>query len=69
MKLSIDRAALLRALSHMQGVVEKRNTIPILSNVRMTAADGVLSLASTDMDLEINESVSANFPRHRAQNV
>ncbi len=60
MKLSIDRSALLRSLNHMQGVVEKRNTIPILSNVLMKAEDGVLSLASTDMDLEINESVAAN---------
>lgn len=59
MKLSIDRAALLRSLSHMQSVVEKRNTIPILGNVLMKAADGVLSLSSTDMDLEINESVAA----------
>lgn len=60
MKLSIDRAALLRSLNHVQSVVERRNTIPILSNVLMKAEDGVLTLASTDMDLEINESVSAN---------
>lgn len=61
MKLSIDRAALLRALNHMQGVVERRNTIPILSNVLMKAEDGSLSLSSTDMDLEINESVAAEI--------
>lgn len=60
MKLSIDRAALLRSLGHMQSVVERRNTIPILGNVLMKAADGVLSMSSTDMDLEINESVAAN---------
>ncbi len=60
MKLSIDRSALLRALNHVQSVVERRNTIPILSNVLMTAGDGVLALSSTDMDLEINESVAAN---------
>ncbi len=61
MKLSIDRAALLRSLNHVQSVVERRNTIPILSNVLMKAEDGVLSLSSTDMDLEINESVAANI--------
>jgi len=55
MKLSIERAALLRSLN-----VERRNTIPILSNVMMKAEDGTLSLATTDMDLEINESVAAN---------
>ena len=60
MKLSIDRAALLRSLNHVQSVVERRNTIPILSNVLMKADDGVLSMSSTDMDLEINESVAAN---------
>ena len=60
MKLTIDRAALLRALSHVQSVVERRNTIPILSNVLIKAEDGVLSMTATDMDLEINESVAAN---------
>ncbi len=60
MKLSIERASLLRSLNHVQSVVERRNTIPILSNVMMKADDGMLSLATTDMDLEINESVAAN---------
>jgi len=60
MKLSIERAALLRSLNHVQSVVERRNTIPILSNVLIKAEDNVLSLSSTDMDLEINESVAAN---------
>ena len=59
MKLTIDRADLMRALSHVQSVVERRNTIPILSNVRMDAKDGMLTLTATDMDLEINESVAA----------
>lgn len=61
MKLSIEREALLRSLSHVQSVVERRNTIPILANVRMNAADGALALTTTDMDLEINESVAANI--------
>lgn len=59
MKLTIDRADLMRALSHVQSVVERRNTIPILSNVRLDARDGMLTLSATDMDLEINESVAA----------
>jgi DNA polymerase-3 subunit beta len=63
MKFSIDRAALLRALNHVQSVVEKRNTIPILSNVLMRAEDGVLSMATTDMDLEMNEAVSADVSK------
>lgn len=60
MKLSIERAALLRSLNHVQSVVERRNTIPILANVRLQAEDGMLSMTATDMDLEINESVAAN---------
>ncbi len=59
MNFTIDRAALLRSLNHVQSAVEKRNTIPILSNVLMKAEDGVLSLATTDMDMEIKESVAA----------
>ncbi len=63
MKLSIDRAALLRCLNHVQSAVERRNTIPILSNVLMKAEDGALRLCTTDMDLEIDESVSAKVPK------
>jgi len=59
MKFSIDRASLLRSLNHVQSAVEKRNTIPILSNVLIKAEDGTLSLSTTDMDMEINESVAA----------
>jgi DNA polymerase-3 subunit beta len=59
MKFTIDRAALLRSLSHVQSAVERRNTIPILSNVLLKADDGMLSLSTTDMDMEINESVPA----------
>ena len=59
MKLTIERAALLKALAHVQSVVERRNTIPILSNVLITAQKGRLSLAATDMDLAITEQVEA----------
>ncbi len=61
MKIKIDRAALLRSLNHVQSVVERRNTIPILSNVLLTADDGALTMATTDMDLEIHESVAAQI--------
>lgn len=60
MKLSIERAALLRSLSHVQSAVEKRNTIPILANVLLRAEEGTLGMSTTDMDLEINETVAAN---------
>ncbi|HZB93069.1 MAG TPA: DNA polymerase III subunit beta [Stellaceae bacterium] len=63
MKLTIERAALLRALGHVQSVVERRNTIPILSNVLLRAEGGELALSATDMDLEIVASVAAQTPR------
>ena len=53
MKLTIERAALLKALGHVQSVVERRTTIPILSNVLLHAEGGRLALSATDMDLEI----------------
>lgn len=60
MKLAIERGTLLKALSHIQSVVEKRGTIPILSNVKLTAEDGKLSLTATDMDIAVVETVEAN---------
>jgi DNA polymerase-3 subunit beta len=40
MKVTLERTALLKALSHVHRIVERRNTIPILSNVLIEAADG-----------------------------
>ena len=60
MKATIERATLLKGLSHVQSVVERRNTIPILSNVLLEAtAEGQLRLMATDLDLQINESIAA----------
>lgn len=60
MKATIERANLLKALSHVQSVVERRNTIPILSNVLIEAsADGMLRLMATDLDLQVDETVAA----------
>ncbi|MFQ5984076.1 MAG: DNA polymerase III subunit beta [Alphaproteobacteria bacterium] len=59
MKLTIERATFLKALTHVQSVVERRNTIPILSNVRLQAGDGSLSLTATDLDLAVVETVPA----------
>jgi DNA polymerase-3 subunit beta len=59
MKATIERATLLKGLSHVQSVVERRNTIPILSNVLLEASEGSLRMMATDLDLQINESVAA----------
>src|SRR4028119_16865 len=60
MKATIERATLLRSLGHVHSVVERRNTIPILSNVLLEAReDGSLRLMATDLDLQINDTVEA----------
>ena len=60
MKVTIERSALVKALGHVQSVVERRNTIPILSNVLLHADGGSLSLTATDLDIEISESAPAD---------
>jgi DNA polymerase-3 subunit beta len=57
MKITIDRISLLRPLGQVQSVVERRNTIPILANVVLQAADGALSMTATDMDMDIATQV------------
>jgi len=58
MKFTVDRAVLLKALAHVQSVVERRNTIPILANVLLDAAEGRLRLTATDMEIAIVEEVA-----------
>ena len=60
MKITIERGALLKALNHVQSVVERRNTIPILSNVLLQAENGKLSLSATDLDIEIVEELNVD---------
>jgi DNA polymerase-3 subunit beta len=60
MKITIERGLLLKVLTHIQSIVERRNTIPILSNVKLDAPKGQLSLNATDMDLDIVETVPAD---------
>ena len=61
MKATIERAALLKSLGHVQSVVERRNTIPILSNVLIEARDdGIIRFMATDLDLQIvDEAIAA----------
>ncbi|MFZ2029460.1 MAG: DNA polymerase III subunit beta [Vitreimonas sp.] len=63
MRLTIERSALLKALNHVQSVVERRNTIPILSNVLVAAQGDTLKLTATDLDIEISESAPAEVER------
>ena len=69
MKFTINRADILRSLAHVHSVVERRNTIPILANVLLRAEKDHLSLTTTDMDLEIIETVAANASQTGATTV
>jgi DNA polymerase-3 subunit beta len=70
MKATIERATLLRSLGHVHSVVERRNTIPILSNVLLEAReDGSLRLMATDLDLQINDTIEAQVQQPGATTV
>jgi DNA polymerase-3 subunit beta len=60
MKVTVERAELLKSLGHVHRVVERRNTIPILANVLVRAEKSALSLKATDLDLEVIESIAAD---------
>ena len=59
MKVTVERAQLLKSLGHVHRVVERRNTIPILANILLRAERGKLALKATDLDLEVNETIAA----------
>src|SRR5260370_10871000 len=59
MKVTVGRAALLKSLGHVHRVVERRNTIPILANVLIKAEKSKLTFKSTDLDVEVTESIPA----------
>src|SRR5690606_39826491 len=55
----VERAQLLKSLGHVHRVVERRNTIPVLSNVLMKADGASLRLKATDLDIEVVETLPA----------
>src|SRR3954470_21005796 len=61
MKVTVERADLLKSLSHVHRVVERRNTIPILANVLVRAEKSRLSFKATDLDLEVVETIAAEI--------
>ena len=60
MEFSVFRQVLIRALGHMQSIVEKRATLPILVNVKIEVADDLI-LSATNVDLELVEHVAADI--------
>ena len=58
MKISIPRDAILNPLTMVNNVIERRQTLPILSNVLISVKENPLSLTGTDLEVEI---ISENF--------
>ena len=59
MRVTLERSHLLKSLSHIYRVVERRNTIAILSNALLVAEGSTLRLKATDLDLEVTEETPA----------
>jgi len=69
MKISIERATLLKAVAQAQSVVERRNTIPILANVLIEAEGNTVSFRATDLDIEVVDKAPAQVERAGATTV
>ena len=66
MKFKADRAKPMKSLAHVQNVVEKRNTIPILASVLLAVREGELPIAATDLEIALVEEVAAETSRNGA---
>jgi len=69
MKISMERGALLKAVSQAQSVVERRNTIPILANVLIEAEGEHVQFRATDLDIEVVDKTLAQVVRAGATTV
>ena len=69
MKLVIERGELMRALGHVTSVVERRTTIPILSNVLLKASSNGLQFKATDLEREVQEQAPADVSQPGAVTV
>jgi len=69
MRVILERSNLLKSLNHVHRVVERRNTIPILSNVLLSAEGASLEMKATDLDLEVTEATPAKVERGGATTV
>ncbi len=59
MKLSIDKKSFIKILQMVQGIVEKRNSMPILSNILLDASDGKINIIATDLEIFVKDSCEA----------
>ncbi len=61
MQFDVTKQVLLKAISSVNGAVEKKNTIPVLQNIKIEARDEKVVLSATDMDILVTSSFSAGM--------
>ncbi len=61
MKFKVPKNTIYKCISHLQGIVDKKNTLPILSNILIEAKNNSLILSSTDMDISIIEKINCDI--------
>lgn len=61
MQFDVTKQVLLKAISNVNGAVEKKNTIPVLQNIKIEASDEKVTLSATDMDILVNSSFTAGM--------
>ena len=69
MKFKISRSIFFKTLSHLQGIVDKKNSLPILANILIEAKNNQLILSSTDMDISIIEKINCNVTEDGATTI
>ena len=69
MDFRVNSTDLLKALSHIHGIVEVRHTLPILSNIIITANDNHLSLSSTNLDIFCSDNLEAQVSQNGSTSV
>ena len=69
MKFKISRSIFFKTLSHLQGIVDKKNSLPILANILIEAKDNELILSSTDMDISIIEKITCSVMENGATTI
>ena len=69
MKFKISRSIFFKSLSHLQGIVDKKNSLPILANILIEAKNNQLILSSTDMDISIVEKINCTVTEDGATTI
>ena len=69
MKFVIEKKTIFKSLTHLQSIVDKRNVLPILSNILIEAKNNEISMSSTDMDISIKENISCEVVEEGATTI